>query len=108
MPLFIQEIFIERLLSARRCWKGWDATGNQTDRNCPRGLTFVRGTHRNRLRCDQGQRERERGHRDRVRGKKRHGETKRERQRQGEAEGERETWRLRDGGRCKELQRCNR
>ena len=57
MPLFIQEIFIERLLFARRCWKGWDAAGNQTDRNCPCGLTFARGTHRNRMRCHQGHRE---------------------------------------------------
>lgn len=108
MPLFIQEIFIERLLFARRCWKGWDAAGNQTDRNCPCGLTFARGTHRNRMRCHQGQKERDRGHGDRVRDNKRHGETEGERQRQGEAKGERETRRLRDGGRHKEIQRCNR
>ena len=95
MPLFIQEIFIERLLSARRCWKGWDITGNQTDRNCPRGLTFVRGTHRNRLRCNQGQRERERPPRQGQRQE----ETRRDRGREAE------TGRSRGGARNTEAQR---
>ena len=50
MPLSIQEILIERLLSARHCSKGCNTARNQTDRNCPRGLTLVRDTRRNRLR----------------------------------------------------------
>lgn len=50
MPLSIQGILIERLLSAGRCSKGWNTAGNQTDRNCPGGLTLVRGICQNRLR----------------------------------------------------------
>lgn len=37
IPVFIQEIFTERLLSARCCSKYQDAARNQTDRNRPRG-----------------------------------------------------------------------
>lgn len=44
MPLFIQEIFIERLLSARLL-EGLGCHWEPDRQKLPRGLTFVRGTH---------------------------------------------------------------
>lgn len=46
IPLFIQKIFTERLLSAGCCSKHRDAARNQTDRNHPRGRHSAGHTHK--------------------------------------------------------------
>lgn len=91
IPLFIQKIFTERLLSAGCCSKHRDAARNQTDRNHPRGRHSAGRTHR--LRDRRGRSHSSSNQRERSREARRGS-------RQSEGQGPKETVRAGERQRC--------